>query len=255
MPDRRSLRHAAPMTYTLIVANVVVFALTALAGATDAVFARWGLVPARLLASLGAAELLTLVTSTFLHAGVLHLAGNMIFLGVFGRMAEDRLGTRRFAALYAASALGAALLQVATDPASLVPMIGASGAISGVLAAAVLLAPRERIWLVSPLTLFIPVTLRLWTFGAAWLGLQLVGAFAAPSAGGIAFWAHVGGFVVGAAWLLSGRARPQRARRRTRRPHASPVGHGPAPGPGYRTFLVTDARGRTYVFHEAAPAR
>ena len=142
----------------------------------------------------------TLVTSMFLHGGWLHLIGNMLYLWLFGRGVESALGPVRFLALYLASGVAAALAQAMTDPASLVPMVGASGAIAGVLGAYLLLYPRATVDVFLWIIIFVrvirmpaPIMLGLWFL------LQLVSGLAAHDEPGVAFWAHVGGFLAGMA--------------------------------------------------------
>ncbi len=232
-----------PVTRKLIIANVSVFAALALFGVDlNAFFTNWGLVPGRFTADFGLSELATVFTSMFLHAGIWHLLANMIFLYFFGRLVERRLGGRRYLALYAVAGLAAAAAQLVIDPSTMVPMVGASGAISGMLGAAMVLAPRERLMLFTPFTLFIPITMSIFTFGLLWLAFQFFGILGAGSTG-IAFMAHLGGFAAGYALT----------RRPKRRPAAHTLGparRGPAPSQRYRTFFVTDPSGRTFAFHE-----
>jgi membrane associated rhomboid family serine protease len=141
---------------------------------------------------------LTLLTSMFLHGGILHLGGNMLYLWIFGDNVEDRMGHGRFVAFYLLCGLAAALAQALPNPESIVPMIGASGAISGVLGAYLRLYPRARVLVVVPIFI-IPYTLRLpalFVLGVWFVG-QLLSSVLAGSAGGVAFRAHLGGFVVG----------------------------------------------------------
>ena len=215
---------------------------------------RWGLVPAFWIDGIQWVDLLTVATSMFLHVDLWHVAGNVVFLYFFGRLVESRLGASRFLTLYALSGLVAALSQIGVDPFSTIPMVGASGAISGVLGAAVLLAPRERLTLWTPFTLFIPVTLTLFSFGALYLTLQFFGVLVGGTS--IAFWAHIGGFSAG--WLTTPFLRQiERGSTACNRPKSSSKQRrngarpGPAPGRGYRTYSVTDATGRTYLFHES----
>jgi len=147
----------------------------------------------------------TIVTSMFLHGGFLHLAGNMLFLWVFGNNVEDAMGHGRFVVFYVLCGLAAVIAQVLPNPGSIVPMIGASGAISGVLGAYMLLYPRARVLLGLPLG-FLIVSLgrfpAVWVL-AAWFVMQLfmggvsLSRQAGADTGGIAFSAHVGGFVAG----------------------------------------------------------
>jgi membrane associated rhomboid family serine protease len=145
----------------------------------------------------------TVATSMFLHGGLGHLLGNMLFLWVFGNNVEDAMGHLRFLAFYLLCGVAAVFAQALPDPGSNVPMVGASGAISGVLGAYMLLYPRARVLLALPPP-FIFITIgwfrAVWVL-AGWFALQLLmGAGARPpegEAGGVAFGAHVGGFVAG----------------------------------------------------------
>ncbi len=141
----------------------------------------------------------TILTSMFLHGGLLHLAGNLLYLWIFADNVEDRMGAGRFVLFYALCGIAAALAQAIGDLDSNIPMIGASGAVSGVLGAYILLFPRARVLVAIPIFVVL-YTLRLpavWVLGVWFLG-QLMSSVALSSAGaGIAFRAHVGGFVAG----------------------------------------------------------
>lgn len=139
---------------------------------------------------------LTLVTSMFLHAGWLHLGGNMLYLWVFGDNIEDAMGHFRFIAFYLACGIAGALAHSLSDPASVVPMVGASGAIAGVLGAYLVLYPRVRVLM---LVLFgIPIRLPAYIVLGGWVLLQVFNAYSGDTAaGGTAWWAHIGGFVTG----------------------------------------------------------
>lgn len=144
----------------------------------------------------------TLVTSMFLHGGWLHLLGNMWFLWVFGNNVEDAMGHTRFAVFYLLCGLAAAVAQVVIDPGSPVPMVGASGAISGVMGAYAILYPRVRIHtLVVLVILFFRLTVPAWVMLGYWFLLQLLGT-GVGQVGGVAFWAHVGGFLAGAGLIF-----------------------------------------------------
>ena len=139
-----------------------------------------------------------LLTSMFLHGSWSHLLGNMWFLWLFGNNVEDSMGRLRFLAFYLLTGLGAAAAQVAAEPASIIPMVGASGAISGVMGAYVVLYPRVRVYTLVPLGFFFTtVALPAWVMLGYWMLLQLLGTLGGLEQG-VAFWAHVGGFVVGA---------------------------------------------------------
>jgi membrane associated rhomboid family serine protease len=140
----------------------------------------------------------TLLTSMFLHGGWLHLLGNCWFLWVFGNNVEDAMGHRRFLAFYLLTGLAAAAAQIAVAPGSAIPMVGASGAISGVMGAYVVLYPRVRVHTLVPLVIiFFRVTLPAWVMLGLWFAMQVVNAQFDPL-GGVAVWAHIGGFLAGA---------------------------------------------------------
>jgi len=141
-----------------------------------------------------------LLTSMFLHGSWMHLLGNMWFLWLFGDNVEDAMTRPRFAAFYLLCGLAAAAAQIVTSPASGVPMVGASGAISGVMGAYLVLYPRVRVFALLPLGFFLTtVALPAWMMLLYWIGLQLLSGVASigASGGGVAFWAHVGGFAAG----------------------------------------------------------
>jgi membrane associated rhomboid family serine protease len=147
-----------------------------------------------------------LFTSMFLHGSWMHLIGNMWFLWIFGNNVEDSMGRVRFVIFYLLCGLAAAGAQVASDPASIIPMIGASGAISGVMGAYLVLYPRVRVWTFIPLGFYMTsVALPAWTMLVYWMFIQLVSGLGSLAAevrgGGVAFFAHIGGFVAGAALI------------------------------------------------------
>ena len=141
------------------------------------------------------------LTSMFLHGSWMHLLGNMWFLWLFGNNIEDSMTRPRFLAFYLLAGLGAALAQVLADPASRVPMVGASGAISGVMGAYLVLFPRVRVFTMVPLGIVLTsIALPAWAMLIYWAGLQVMGGVTSvigQQSGGVAFWAHVGGFVAG----------------------------------------------------------
>ena len=143
-----------------------------------------------------------LVTSMFLHGSWMHLLGNMWFLWLFGNNVEDSMTRPRFIAFYILSGLVAALAQVMADPSSRIPMVGASGAISGVMGAYLVMFPRVRVFTLVPLGLFVTnIPLPAWAMLIYWAALQFFGGFASSvtaQSGGVAFWAHLGGFIAGA---------------------------------------------------------
>lgn len=207
--DRLPTRRPALVVYLLIFLNVLAFVWSrALLGAgvdPHRFVMAWGLVPARLMLDPGG-EAITVITSMFLHdpTGYLHLGGNMLFLWIFGDNVEDAMGSLRFAAFYVLCGLLAATAQVAIDPRSVVPMVGASGAISGVLAAYGSLYPRSPVTVVNPvpiLWLFWGLFFELpaWVVILEYFAVNLINAWLSVGrqGGGVAFFAHLGGFVAG----------------------------------------------------------
>ncbi len=149
--------------------------------------------------------LATLATSMFLHGGVVHLAGNLLYLGIFGNNVEDALGHRRFLFFYLVSGILASLFHVYTDPTSEVPMIGASGAISGVLGAYMLLYPKAQVGVLVPVGFFLTVIrLPALVVLLLWFLFQFISNLFAATAdgGGVAWAAHMGGFLAGIVLLL-----------------------------------------------------
>jgi membrane associated rhomboid family serine protease len=192
------------VNWTLIAINVVVFLWTVSLGqAGDVVVATLGLVPARLLAYPDLWQGTTVITSMFLHSGWLHLIGNMLALYIFGDNIEDRMGHIPYLIFYLACGVIAALIHIAFNLDSLAPTLGASGAISGVLGAYLVLYPRARVSTLVPVFILpwivqIPavVFLGFW-FLAQLLNGALVVFSGTQAFGGVAWWAHVGGFVTG----------------------------------------------------------
>ena len=194
------------VTRALIAINVVAFLFELSLGPDKNWFLNnWGLVPSRLMyASLGAMPLQgpvkTVLTSMFLHAGWLHLLGNMWYLWIFGDNVEDRLGRVRFTLFYLAGGVASAMLHVALNPWSEIPTVGASGAIAAVLGAYAVLFPRARVVTLIPIFFFFQiVALPALLVLGLWFVFQFFsGTFALGSTGGgVAWWAHVGGFVFG----------------------------------------------------------
>ena len=140
------------------------------------------------------------VTSMFLHGGWLHLIGNMWFLWIFGNNVEDSMGRLRFLLFYLLTGLAAVAAHVVSSPGSVIPTVGASGAISGIMGAYLVLYPRVRVYTLFIIIIFIRVIpLPAWVMLVYWFVLQLLmGAGTPTDGGGVAFWAHVGGFVAGA---------------------------------------------------------
>ncbi len=214
------------MTWMLIAANVAVFAyqvyLSVAGGpAFDTFVLANSFVPARFFASpVDPRQWLTMLTAMFMHAGWLHIGGNMLYLWIFGNNVEDTLGPFQFLGFYLACGVVATIAQAAVAPGLDVPNLGASGAIAGVLAAYLLLFPRAKV--VTAIFIFFVIELAAipaWVVIAIWFVLQLgqglgsLGGSSAP-AGGVAYFAHIGGFVTGLilalpAWMRL-RRRPAR---------------------------------------------
>ena len=193
--DYNPPRRRALLTWGLILINFGVYFYLAQNPVMDEnAIAQYAVIPADITAG---RHLGTLITSMFLHASLLHVGGNMLFLWIFGNNVEDKLGELKFLVVYFASGLAGSLLQIFITPDSTIPMLGASGAISGLLAAYVLYYPRARILtFVVPFFIF---TLPAYVFIGYWIALQALNAFLNIGAigGGVAFFAHVGGFGTG----------------------------------------------------------
>mgnify|MGYP001824627815 CR=1 FL=1 len=191
------------VTYALILANVAVFmsyyALFDQPQALEAFFFRFGFVPAYL-----DIAPLSVISSMFLHGSIMHIFGNMLFLWIFGDNLEDKLGHLLFAAFYLAGGVAAAMLQYATEPQSTIPMVGASGAIATVLGGYFVLFPKARVDILIIIVIIIRVLpVPAWMVLGVWLAIQLIqGAIAPADTGGVAYWAHTGGFVAGMVMIL-----------------------------------------------------
>lgn len=186
-------------TWLLIAANIALYVLTLPEVHPGmALFSRLALYPA---AVTQGQDMWSLVTHMFLHGGFMHLAGNMLFLWIFGDNLEDQMGHLGFVIFYLATGLVAAGAQIAAAPYSPVPMVGASGAIAGVMGGYLLLFPRARVDVVAIFIVFFKVfTLPAWVMLGVWFGFQIFGGFTTVGAeGGVAYWAHAGGFVAGVA--------------------------------------------------------
>jgi membrane associated rhomboid family serine protease len=217
--ENRTLRPAV-VTICLIAACVLTWVFVQGAGAVEPLVTsvcNYGLIPGELTGTLppGARfpmgegyvcltdpgrQTQNVITSMFLHGSWMHLLGNMWFLWLFGNNVEDAMTRSRFLAFYVLCGLAAAGLQVFAQPNSEIPMVGASGAISGVMGAYLVLFPRVRVFTLVPLGFIITsMALPAWVMLIYWMGLQFLGGFSSIGAegGGVAFWAHVGGFVAG----------------------------------------------------------
>jgi membrane associated rhomboid family serine protease len=231
--DSSTKRRFTPINTLLIFANLAVFAYEfSLGPRVEGFVRRYAMIPAQVGASLevfhwaagpdvpspGLRPLLTLVTSMFVHGGVLHVAGNMLYLFIFGAAVEWRLGSLRFLIFYLAAGTAAALATISIAPQSEIPVIGASGAIAGVLGAYFIFYPRGRITTILPVFIFIqvievPAVIYLLLWFAVQLYAGLMGGSQGAIAGGVAWWAHIGGFLFGIALgPLLARIEPTRRR-------------------------------------------
>jgi membrane associated rhomboid family serine protease len=200
------------VTFALIGLNTLVFMYQfSLGEAIEEFILYFGLIPA-------AFSWVAVLTSMFLHGGLLHFGGNMLYLWIFGDNVEDRMGHGRFLVFYLLCGTAAALAQTIVNPDSVVPMVGASGAIAGVMGAYFVLYPRSRIVTLLPLFFFFQIIeIPAIFFLGFWFLLQLlsgVGSMATATGsetGGIAFWAHAAGFLAGLSGVLVFR-RPERQR-------------------------------------------
>jgi membrane associated rhomboid family serine protease len=247
--DRLRTREFPFVNVALIVANVLVFLYEAFAlddtvrrvvtpsgffftSDLDQFFMDWGATPACVRDSLGmnpnvapqaiqafcpegAAGLATPFTAMFIHGGWFHLIGNMLFLWVFGDNVEDRLGHLSYLLFYVAGGLAAAAAQIFMNPNDLVPAVGASGAIAAVLGAYLIMFPRANVLVLFPFLIFLPLyvpaslLIIVWFFMQVFSGVAAIGDVTGGS-GGVAWWAHIGGFAFGVAvvWLIRPRRRP-----------------------------------------------
>jgi membrane associated rhomboid family serine protease len=207
--DKNPTQHFPFVTILLIVMNIAVFVYELTLGPNLEIFlSQYGVIPAQISKVLHAGAMnslifMTLVTSIFLHGGWLHLIGNMLYLWVFGDNVEDKLGHLRFLFFYIICGIAASVLHIYLDPQSTMPTIGASGAISGVLGAYLLMFPKAKVVTLIPIFIFIQVAelpafviLGLWFVLQFFNGLLSLG-YATAGMGGVAWWAHVGGFATG----------------------------------------------------------
>ncbi len=225
--DSPRARSTPAVTYALILVNVLVFLYELSLSALDVqlFFIDWGVIPRELTDYIDApagdtsGPLLRPLTSMFIHGGWLHLSGNMLFLWVFGDNVEDAMGRARYLVFYLAAGYIGAVAQVYADPDSLLPIVGASGAVAGVLGAYLVLYPRATVVAVLPFLLFFPFVVPAALLIVAWFAMQVLNGVASLGSamgaeGGVAWWAHVGGFAVGlgSAVLMGGPRRNYRRR-------------------------------------------
>lgn len=210
--DNTSIRSIPIVSYALIALNILVFLVELNGG--DEFIRRWAFIPARFTED-PAGNIPTIFSAMFMHGGWLHLFGNMLFLWIFADNVEDRFGSVKFLIFYLLAGIAATFAQYAFNPASAVPNVGASGAIAGVLGAYILMFPRAKVnVLLGRQMVAMPAFIVL----GLWIALQLfsgVGAIAktdetTADVGGIAYMAHIGGFVAGLAltFVLGGHRNP-----------------------------------------------
>lgn len=213
--DRNPTHRFPIFTILIILVNIVVFLYEiSLDGkGLESFFLTYGVVPFSLMEAFGQGLLdpmavFPLLSSMFLHGGIFHLGGNMLYLWVFGDNIEDKLGHGRFLAFYLLCGLAATLLHIVIDPTSTVPTVGASGAISGVLGAYLLMFPKARVVTVIPIFFFLQVAelpalivLGFWFVIQFFNGIASLG-YETAGMGGVAWWAHIGGFIAGLLFVI-----------------------------------------------------
>ena len=200
--DQIPTRRVPFVNYILIAASIFVFVLQWMAGSNEeALIYQFALIPAAFTGGLNFGNISDIFTSMFMHAGLAHLGGNMLYLWIFGDNVEDSMGHGRFLLFYLIGGLVASLAHIFTNPASQIPTVGASGAIAAVLGAYLVLYPNSRVLTIIPLGFFLRMTmipaaivLGLWFVLQLFSGVLSMGG---PDVGGVAFWAHIGGFVAG----------------------------------------------------------
>lgn len=203
LKDEIKTRRVPVVNYVLILINVAVFIYQFVnASQMEAIVSRYAMIPANITTAFTVENLRPVITSMFMHAGWVHLLGNMLYLWIFGDNIEDRLGHFGYLNFYLAGGFAAAALHVLINPLSTVPTVGASGAIAAVLGAYLVLYPKARIYTFIPIGYWaqlrlVPAAVVL----GLWFVLQLFSGFATlgggSDVGGTAFWAHIGGFVFG----------------------------------------------------------
>lgn len=200
------------VTYALMILNIGIFLsyvpLLSDPREINLFFSSYALIPAQVT---GGGGLSGLFTSMFLHAGWMHLAGNMLFLWIYGDNVEDEMGHIPYLLFYLGCGIAAGLAQVLFEPGSWVPMVGASGAIAGVMGGYLLLFPKAKIDILIIFIVFFRIfPIPAWIILILWFAMQFIGGMGAtPETGGVAYWAHAGGFIAGLAltvplWLRRG---------------------------------------------------
>jgi len=209
-------RRVPIINYLLIAANVFVFIIQWLAGPYEQTLVyEFALIPASFVSNLSIGDLTDIFTSMFMHAGLAHIGGNMLYLWIFGDNVEDSMGHSKYVLFYLTGGVVASLTHILTSPGSQIPTVGASGAIAAVLGAYLVLYPQSRVLTIVPIGFFIRMTtlpagivLGLWFVLQFFSGVLSLGG---PDVGGVAFWAHIGGFIAGVvmAKLFANRQQPE----------------------------------------------
>lgn len=200
--DQIPTRHVPVINYLLIAANILVFVFQWLAGPYEETLVyQFALIPASFVSNLSIGDITDIFTSMFMHAGLAHIGGNMLYLWIFGDNVEDSMGSGRYLLFYLVGGMVASFAHIFTNPDSQIPTVGASGAIAAVLGAYLVLYPQSKVLTIIPLGFFLRMTLvpasivlGLWFLLQFFSGVLSLGG---PDVGGVAFWAHIGGFVAG----------------------------------------------------------
>lgn len=201
--DQIPTRRVAFVNYFLIIANILVFIIQWLAGPNqETLVYQFALIPAKFTSHLSLGNITNIFTSMFMHAGLAHIGGNMLYLWIFGDNVEDSLGHGRYLFFYLMGGFVASLTHIFSNPTSQIPTVGASGAIAAVLGAYLVLYPHAKVLTIIPLGFFLRMTmvpaiivLGLWFVLQLFNGVLSLGG--PEDVGGVAFWAHIGGFVTG----------------------------------------------------------
>lgn len=201
--DEIPTRRIPVINYIFIALNVIVFIFQIILGTEEqSLVYEFALIPVNFTTGISLGDITDVFTSMFMHGGLAHIGGNMLYLWIFGDNVEDSMGRGRYILFYLLGGVIASLAHILTNPSSQIPTVGASGAIAAVLGAYLVLYPRSRVLTIIPLGFFmrmrmVPAVLVL----GLWFVLQLlpgVLSLGGPDVGGVAFWAHIGGFVTGA---------------------------------------------------------
>lgn len=214
--DQIPTQRVPVVNYVLIAVNILVYVVQWLAGPyQETLVYQFALIPAQLTTGPDLGDIADIFTGMFMHAGLAHLGGNMLYLWIFGDNVEDSMGPGKYLLFYLVGGVVASLAHILTNPASQIPTVGASGAIAAVLGAYLVLYPQSRVATLIPLGLYMRIAmlpaiivLGLWFVLQLFSGVMSLGG---PDVGGVAFWAHIGGFVAGMvlAKLLASRRRPE----------------------------------------------